>query len=261
MYNNNSYGYGVYKRNQVNIGNPYQVKASETQSHQHLEAFDETAAASADFDQELRISQDIVHKAKEDAALIRREAELEAERIMEEARQKAEALFHETEQKAKEEGYRHGETLAQQHYNDLIEEAQDFKARSKSEYDAMLASLEEEILNLVLNVAAKVVGDEIRNNSGAILGVIRQTIHSCSNHENVVLKVSAEDYDFVVENEEKLRGMISDLSSLEIKKDGTLAKGSCIIDTGFGSADGSVDTRMEMIREAFFEIIQNVEAD
>lgn len=256
MYSN-SYGYGVYKRSQVNIGNPYEVKAKTSRPSQIKEAFDEEAAASEDFDSELRISQDIVHKAKEEAALILREAELEAERIMEEAREKAQNLFNEAEQKAKEEGYRYGETLAQQHYNDLLAEAQDFKDRSKTEYEATMACLEQDIIQLVLNIAAKVVGDEIKNNSEAILGIVRETIHSCSNREHVVLKVSGEDYEYVLSNEEKLRSMIKDLNELEIKKDNTLSKGSCIIDTGFGSVDGSCDTRMEIIRNAFFEILQD----
>jgi flagellar assembly protein FliH len=252
---NNSYGYGVYKRSQVNIGNPYQVKPPSSRITLN-EDFEETPENEDDSsDQELLISQDIIHKAKEESALIRREAELEADRIVCEAKERAELIAADAEQNAKEEGYRYGETIAQQHYNDLLAEAQEFKERSKTEYDETLASLEQDILSLVINIAAKVVGDEIRNNREAILGIVRETIMACSNRDHVVLKVSGEDYETVLENEEKLRSMIRDLNELEIRKDNSLARGSCIIDTGFGSVDGSSDVRMESIKEAFFEIL------
>ena len=253
MYNN-SYGYGVYKHNQVNIGSPYQMKKPLSHLSVDEETSDENVATIQNLDEDLIISQDIVYKAKEEAAILKREAELEAERILSEA----EELLAKAGQKAKEEGYRHGEALAQQHYEELLAEAQDLKDRCKSEYDDTLNSLEQEIVDLVVNIAAKVLGEEIRNNQKTILGIVRESIKACSNHEHVILKVSAEDYDFVIENEEELRSMIRDLNELEVKKDGTLTKGSCIIDTGFGSADGSCDTLMESIKQAFLDLLQNV---
>lgn len=258
MYNN-SYGYGVYKKNQVNIGNPYKQERHEPKPKSKPsvveDILDEVAATKVDTEKELEISQDIIYKAKEKAALIRREAELEAERIEEEARQKAKHLIAEVQQKAKEEGYRHGEELAQQHYNDLIAEAMEFKEQSKKVYEETLSSLEHDILDLVLSIATKVVGDEIRNNKEAIIGVVRETIASCSNRGNIVLKVSTDDYDFVAANEEALRMNIKGINDIEIRKDGSLAKGSCIIDTEYGSVDGSCDVRLESIRKAFFELM------
>jgi flagellar assembly protein FliH len=252
---NNSYGYGVYKRNQVNIGNPYKQQRREPKPSVVEDIFDEVAATKSDPEKEFELGQDIVYKAKENAALIKREAELEAERIIEEAKRKAELLVAEEGQKAKEEGYRHGEELAQQHYSDLIAEAMEFKEQSRKAYEDTLSTLEHDILDLVLGIAAKVVGDEIRNNRESILGVVRETISSCSNRDNIVIKVSAEDYEFVMANEDTLRNSIKGLNELEIRKDGSLAKGSCVIDTEFGSVDGSCDIRLDSIRKAFFELI------
>lgn len=254
MYNN-KYGYGVYKRNQVNIGNPYKLQKREVKPSIVEDIFEEVAAAKSDPDMELKISQDIVYKAKEDAALIKREAELEAERMLSEASEKVEQLITEAQQKGKEEGYRFGEELAQQHYSDLIAEALDFKERSKQEYEETILSLEQDIVKLVLDISAKVIGDLVRDHEEAIVGIVRETINSCSNRENVILKVSPEDYDIVAKNEEALKSTIKGLNELEIRKDMTLTKGSCVIDTDFGSVDGSCDVRIESIRKAFFELM------
>jgi len=252
---NSGYGYGIYKRNQVNIGNPYKPVKREAKSYVVEAIFDEVAATKADPEKELEISQDIIHKAKENAALIKREAELEAERIIEEAKRKAELLMAEVKQKAKEEGYRYGEEQAQQHYNDLIAEAEEFREKSRKAYEDTLSSLEHDIIDLVLDIAAKVVGDEIRNNREAIMGVVRETILSCCNRENIVIKVSAEDYDYITANEDVLRTSIKGLNELVIKKDASLEKGSCVIKTEYGSVDGSADIRLQRIRKAFFELL------
>ena len=254
MYNS-GYGYGIYKRNQVNIGNPYKPEKREPKPSVVEAIFDEVAATKVDPEKEYEIGQDIIHKAKENAALIKREAELEAERIIEEAKRNAELLASEIKQKAEEEGYRYGETQALQQYNALIAEAEEFREKSRKAYEDTLSSLEHDIIELVLDIAAKVVGDEIRSNREAIMGVVRETILSCCNRENIVVKVSPEDYDYVAANENVLRMSIKGLNELEIRKDASLEKGSCVIETEYGSVDGSVDIRLESIRKAFFELL------
>ena len=87
------------------------------------------------------------------------------------------------------------------------------------------------------------------------MGVVRETILSCCNRENIVIKVSAEDYDYITANEDVLRTSIKGLNELEIKKDASLEKGSCVIETEYGSVDGSADIRLQRIRKAFFELL------
>ncbi|MGI6049425.1 MAG: FliH/SctL family protein [Acetivibrionales bacterium] len=253
MYSN-KYGYGVYKRNQVNLGAPYKPpKMTESIVE---EVFNEAAAASeADPDMDLKIGQDIVHKAKSEAALIKHEAEQEAESIINEAKEKSEAMLAEVLQEAKEEGYRHGEELAQQHYSDLLAEAQDFKERSEREYQETIASFENNIIELVLEISEKVIGKLVEENKDIVLDIVKDTINSCSNRENITLIVSSEDYDVVVENQELLKSSVKGIHKLELREDKSLKKGSCIIDTNFGSVEGSYDVRLESIRKAFFELI------
>lgn len=260
MYSN-SFGYGVYKRSQVNIGSPYNMKHSEPEPSVVDEIMEKTAAEKEDPEKELRISQDIIYKAKEEAAVIKREAELEAERLYKEAVGNAEKEALEIRQKAKEEGYRYGEELAQQHYSDLIAEAMEFRERCRQEYEQTVASLEHDILELVIDIAAKVIGDEIHNNREAILGVVRETLRSCNNREKVVIKVSPDDYEIVVNNEEKILTSVKGVNEIEIRKDGTLEKGSCVIDTGIGTVDGSADVRIESIRKAFFDLLGDEQQD
>jgi len=249
----NSYGYSVYKRNQINIGNPYKFIPEKSQEIEE-EAYNE-AVAELDPEKELEISQDIIHKAKEEAAQLLREAEIEAENILKKAREEIENLREETEKIAREEGYKKGEELARQEYESIIQEAQAIKNKCKEDYESTMESLETDIIELVLDIASKVVGDEIRNNQESILNIVRSTINACTNRENITLKVSEEDYEYVAENKDRIISMAGGIEDLEIKRDRALDKGACIVETAFGSVDGSYNTRLEDIKQAFYDIL------
>lgn len=253
MYNN-SYGYGVYKKNQVNIGNPYKVKSTAPEKVE-TDVRDEDELESA-----RRKAGKMVEKAREEAQLIKREAELEAERILKEAKNKADAHSKEVEQSAKEAGYRHGESVAQQHYQDLLNEAEEYRNRSKAEYENTIRSLEHDIVMLAVDIAKKVVGAELKLNPDVILSLASDTIRSCTNRDHIILRVSDADYEFAVSNQDRIRASVQDLGQLEIRKDTSLPQGSCVVDTGFGVADGSLDTRIELIEQAFREALGEKES-
>lgn len=249
MYSN-SYGYGVYKKNQVNIGKPYQIKSSSPK----VVAVEEEPVLRQTEDPGIKV-EEILARAREEAALIIQEAELEAQRLMEKAQAKAAEHVGEVEQKAKEEGYRKGEILAQQHYQELLAEAEEFRNRAKTEYENTIRSLEHDIVELSLNIARKVLGAELETSREVILRIAGEAIEACMNRDRILLRVSADDYDAVMENIERIRNAAGDIGQIEVRKDQTLARGSCIVDTGYGMVDGSLDTKLEMVEQAFREVM------
>lgn len=256
MYNN-SFGYGVYKKSQVNVGNPYEIRHP---ARERVLTEEEPDHAS-ELESAQKKAARMVEKAREEAQLIKREAEFEAQRILEDARKEAELMAEQLAQESKEEGYRYGEATAQQHYQDLIHEAQDFRDRAKNEYEETIRSLEEDIVQLALNIAKKVIGAELAVTEDVVVKLASETINGCVNRDHVILRVSAEDYDEVAAHQEVIKSTVSDLGQLEIKRDQSLKPGSCLVDTGFGMMDGGMDTRMEAIERAFFEVLDDQKAN
>ena len=247
MYSN-SYGYGVYKKNQINMGKPFQIRSSPRKA-----SFDEPELKKAD-DPEKKAA-DIIARAKEEASLIIQEAENEAKRLLDQAKAQVEEHILEAEQKAKEEGYRKGESLAQQHYQELLAEAEDFRNRAKTEYEETIRSLEHDIVELALNIARKVLESELETSRETILKIAGAAIDACLNRDRILLRVSADDYDYVSENIDRLKSMAGDIGELEIRRDQTLSRGSCIVDTGYGMVDGGWETKLEMVEQAFRELM------
>ncbi len=259
MYSN-AYGYNIYKRGQINMGNPYEVKHPANEAaKKELASAQEEGAAGSEFELIDFKSAQYIEKAREEARsearLILEEAELEAQRYMDEAYAKALQEAESLAQKASEEGFAHGEEMARQQYQEILEEAESYKERCKSEYEATLAAMEKDILSLVTEIAGKVIGHMVQNHEETIVGIVSETLNASTELEHVVIKVSSEDYAYLSSHEGDIRARVRDLNQLEIKQDSTLEKGSCVIDTGIGIMDGSASTRLALIKEAFFEVL------
>lgn len=246
MYGNPRYGYGVYKKNQVNIGNPFTVQPpADMAAPARSPSEREEGAADDGF-----VPIDVLEKARRDAALVLREAELEAERMLAAARDQIISEAEDAQRRAREAGYAEGERQAQQQYAAILKEAEDTLEAAQGEYRDTLAALEADMVGLVLDIARKAVGREIREQPEAILAVIRSTLADITPTERVTIRVGSDDYAHVLEGLDALKQSLPFLCDLDIRQDASLSRGACLIDTGRGTVDGSVDLRLRQMEDA-----------
>ena len=242
----NAYGGNVYKKYQVNMGNPYPVKPRR--------------AAPALIKKEPEINpaqqqEELLENARQQAEQIIQKAMRDADEMLVQAQEKISVHMAEVEQKAKEEGYRNGERLAQKHYQSLLQEAEELKRQAGELYQNTVLSLEGQMVDTILDIGRKVIGSEISQNREFILSLIRKTLQSTSPSEEIIITVSPLDYDIVIENKERLTEGLKNVRDIVIKKDNSLQKGGCIVETGFGSVDSSIETQLKAIEDTFREIL------
>ncbi len=242
LYGNQRYGYGVYKKNQVNIGNPFAVKPPA----------DKTPPIPPEGEGEASefVPVDVLEAARKEALMLVREAEMEAERLMNAAKDAGESDALELARVARETGYAEGESQAQQQYAALLAEAEETLESARREAVRVLETLEAGVLQLVLEIARKVVGMELSANPDTILGIIRTTMADLTPLDQMLVKVSADDYPHVSANLERLHASLPFLCELDIRKDASLKKGACLVETGRGTADGSAEERLRQIEGA-----------
>lgn len=243
----------IFKNNQVTYGMPYQVRIPV--ALQNLKQQEEKK----EIPDEKMITdnpESILEQANEEASLIIKEAAYEARRIIDdaytEAKEKAAAMIEEAWQK----GYAEGMEAAKKQYEEIIAEAEDIKGSAKIQHYEVISGLESEIVQLVLDISKKVIGDEITLNKPSMLTLIKQAIEKCSNKSNIVLKVANEDYLFIAENMDKLTDILGNIDGLDVRLDSSLEPGACILDTQFGSMDAGIQTKLAKIEEAFRELLE-----
>jgi flagellar assembly protein FliH len=244
----------IFKNSQITYGIPFQVKIpinfqnlNDTGGYGNYEMSDEQV----DPDN----PDSIVEKAKEEAKNIKKEAEYEAARTLKSAEDDAEKKVRDLEDEAWQKGYGEGLEAAAKHYEELTAQAEALKKSAEEEHEIVLAGMETEIVDMVLQIARKVVGTELSTNRDCILNLVVQTLEGCANRKNMILKVSAEDFDYIMDNKDKLYSMVESANEIEIKKEMTLKQGNCIVETSYGSIDGSAGTKLAKIEDAFKKLL------
>lgn len=216
------------------------------------------------------------HQKKQSAEEIVKEAQDEARRIIERAMEEAQEHLHEASQeaeriisdgldqsleikeKAKQEGYldgqREGFDEGRQVAQSLIEEALVVKAQTLEKYKKLLEDAEPEVLNLVTDICAKVLNQKI-NEDDYIVGLIKMAIDKCTYTTDIALRVSEDDYDYVIMEKDKILALCENVEDINVKMDRSLDRGACIVESPSGTIDSSVQVQLDYVVNRLKEIL------
>ncbi len=190
-------------------------------------------------------------KGREKAAKIIEHAQEEAKKLIDQAKIYGETAKEEARKEGliqgKEDGYREG--LAQ--FTAMMDEAKRLFAQMVNERRKMFEKIEPELARLSLEIAKKVIGQEIRTNHDAVISVVRQALSRMKSREQVVIKVNPKDLEHVENNRQVFAAMVEGIKDLEITADPRVGEGGCLIQTNLGSTDARLETQLEVVRLAF----------
>lgn len=185
-----------------------------------------------------------LENANAEAERIIEEARLQAEQIIADANKNADAAFEE----AKQNGYYEGNEKAQEEMN--IKQAQleaEFDNKRKEleqEYNNLKESIEPELVEVITDVFRKVTGVVAEDNQEIILHLINDVMHNADGSRDYVIKVSPDDYKFLVNNQGKIYCAMSREVNIDIVKDATLERNQCMIETNTGIFNCSLDIEL-----------------
>lgn len=180
-----------------------------------------------------------------------KKAKAEAKRIVDEAMVKIDEEREIILEQAKKNGFEEGYDQAVRSCEDIIQEAGMLKHQALQDAEVFLSNIENEVVSVILDIARKVVGVELSFNPEDILHIVRDAFERCAHKEYVVLKVSENDYEYIVESKNKLLAMVQGVGEIEIKLDHSLEPGSCLLETPYGAIDASANTRLNEIEKVF----------
>lgn len=244
----------IFKSNYVKVGTPKPIKSNtppviKTETHKLTDAEMKLAAE----DQ----ANNIIEDAKELYLRIIEEANIEAKRILDQASQDKEVL----QATAGEDGYRDGfnagyaEGITQA--QDIINQATELKEQLDERNEELYREAEVQIVDLVLEISNKVLGQELTQNDEVIMSLIRQAISKSAFKDELKIRVSEEDYEYVNTNKEKIVMLTEGINNLEIYCDKALPKGGCVVETTAGEINAGINVQMKEIKKAFEYLMRN----
>lgn len=190
---------------------------------------------------------------------ILRRAEDEAERIIAEARQQAALILQQNKlkvlaekQAGYQEGFREGQVAAQvlyeQQFAQLQKSFHEIVTELSRKPEELLGGMEEELLDLALDVAGKIIGLELSRKNKVYHVFLRKALDRLKKQEKATVYLNEREYQLFVASQPE---MFSDESgSIQFIGDDKLAPGSCLIETARGRFDASADVQLDRIGKA-----------
>lgn len=179
-----------------------------------------------------------------------KEANEKAKEIMDESYKKAEVLKEQAFLEGKEKGYQEGKEKAQKELQLKLQELSDKEYQMTQMYKKQLEEMEPLLLNKIADIYQYVFNVEFEKRKDVLLHVIHNTVLKLESSRNYIVRVSHEDYDYVIENANRLSKNISEAKTIEIIEDSSLVKSQCMVETDGGLYDCSIDVELDELTKA-----------
>jgi flagellar assembly protein FliH len=194
------------------------------------------------------------HQAEESEYSIKR-AQDEAERIIAEANEKARKIeaesieiFEKGKKEAeeqglitgKEEGYAEGKAEVDR----LIHRVQTILERANNRRAEILLETEQEIIDLVLLIARKVVKVISESQRNVVISNVAQALRKVKGRGNMIVRVNLADLKLTTEHTKEFIQRMEGVKTIQVAEDSTVDPGGCIIETDFGEIDARISSQL-----------------
>ncbi|MDR3138407.1 MAG: flagellar assembly protein FliH [Treponema sp.] len=206
-----------------------------------------------------------VKRKSDDAQALKQEAEEKAGRILETARQNAQEIEDtvrsalENERKDAEEqgrlagreaGYQEGKAEVDR----LVERTRLVLERAQDKRGDILAETEQQIIDLVLLIARKVIKVISENQRNVVISNVVQALRKVKGRGNIIIRVNMADIKLTTEHTKNFIQMVEGTNSIQVVEDSSVDSGGCIIETDFGEIDARISSQLAELETKILEI-------
>ncbi|MGC8832582.1 MAG: FliH/SctL family protein [Armatimonadota bacterium] len=206
------------------------------------------------------------HAQKAQAAALQQACE-EARRIIEKAKSEAAAILAAASSEAESirdsayrQGYAEGRAEADRELALKKAELEDLVAAVNEERDRFLQEAEPQLVQLALAIASKVVEKEVETAQDVAVSIARACIRRLRERQWLRIHVNPESLESIKSAKEELALYAGTGVRIDLVEDPEVDPGGCIIESSSGIVDARIQTRMDLLKSAVEEALNDGEA-
>jgi len=193
----------------------------------------------------------ILAKANADAEVLLTEAQKKSNKLVEQSKLYCQTAHANAEREGFSTGQEKGRMEAHQELENVIEAVRHTLKETQDLHDALAHSMEPGLAKLAIEVAEKVIEEDVKVDSELVLRLVKAHLEKARDRDQVILRVNPDDFDLVKQNKALFSKLIPDVKSLDVVSEPKVSRGSCMVETNFGTVDATFTTQLEAIRVAF----------
>lgn len=190
--------------------------------------------------------EEILAEAQEEINQMKQEAQSQIDTERAAAMEEARAQGHDEGYQA---GYQEGqaqgrEAAEEQTKAEVLERVKEMQ----SDYESKMMELEPLFVDHLTRIYEHIFHTDLVDDREIIIHLLDTALHGVDSGRDFIIRVSKEDYPFVSMQKKKLLSTLSN-ATMEVVEDLTLKKNECLIETGGGIFDCSVDVELFSLRK------------
>ena len=110
--------------------------------------------------------------------------------------------------------------------------------------------MEPMLAETILTVVSRVTHVLAEDKKDLVLQLVNDVLSKTEISKEFLIRVSSYDYKFLLDNRDKITGVVSQSVQIEIVEDPTFVKGQCMIESDSGIYDCSLDIQLDNLISA-----------
>ena len=204
-------------------------------------------------------------RAADEARRVRKEAEEAAEKLLAEANQKAAEIESSARtalgkeradavdagfREGREAGYTEGGAEADR----LIERLRTMLERARSRREEILAETEQQIVDLALLMARKVIKIISETQKEVVKANVTEALRKLRGRGDIIIRVNLADVKLTTEHAKSFVQKMEGIKGVQVAEDSTVDPGGCIIETDFGEIDARISSQLAELENRIRDI-------
>lgn len=111
--------------------------------------------------------------------------------------------------------------------------------------------IEEEVVELALAIARKVICREIEMDKEVVVCVAREALAKVEDPGKIKIKMNPSDVQFINETKYRLSEIIDEIEYVTIEAEDGIQRGGCVIETNLGEIDARIEKQLQAVEESF----------
>ena len=120
-------------------------------------------------------------------------------------------------------------------------------------WEELVNIYENEIVRLICKAAEKVVLGKVATDHEVVKRTILHAFEVIPKPVDVTVYVNPEDYEYIESIKDDFSSLTKNMKHISVESDPSVSRGGCKIDTESGLVDGSLESRLDLIKQAIIE--------
>lgn len=117
--------------------------------------------------------------------------------------------------------------------------------------------MEQEVVELALHVARKVIRHELTVSKDAIVCVVKEAMNKLDDPGKISIRLNPDDLKRIRGAGERLKSVMENIDNIHFEEDAGMECGGCYIQTEYGEIDARIEKQLHAIEEAFRSEMRN----